>query len=121
LLHGMGGLGKSSAAARLCERLGGYHRLVWVGGLDESELARVVGEQLGPQAAAVLNQPGVDLRHRLRALLDGLSEPAVFVLDDFDANVEGQAAGQPRFNAEGRALVRPGALAVLDGLLWAIC
>lgn len=120
LLHGMGGLGKSSTAARLCERLVGYDRLVWVGEVDEMELARVVGDQLDPQAATVLNQPGVDLRHRLRLLLEGLARPAVFVLDDFERNVEGQAAGSPRFDSAGRALVRPQALEVLEALLWSI-
>jgi hypothetical protein len=35
LLHGMGGLGKSSLAARLCERMPGYKRIVFVGALDE--------------------------------------------------------------------------------------
>ncbi|MGI8984385.1 MAG: CHAT domain-containing protein [Acidimicrobiales bacterium] len=67
LLHGMGGLGKSSAAARLCERLGDYRRLVWVGELDDIELARVVGEQFGAAAGAILNQPGLDTRQRVRA------------------------------------------------------
>ncbi|MGI8984386.1 MAG: tetratricopeptide repeat protein [Acidimicrobiales bacterium] len=44
----------------------------------------------------------------------------MFVLDDFERNVEGQADGQPRFDAQGRALVVPAALKVLDALLWAI-
>ena len=120
LLHGMGGLGKSSAAARLCERLVGYRRLVWVGALDDIELARVVGETLGPAAAAVLNQPGADTRQRLRQLLDGLDHAVVFVLDDFERNVEGHDAGSPRFDAQGRAVLRPEALGVLGALLWAI-
>ena len=41
LLQGMGGLGKSSLAARLCDRLASTHEpWVWVGAVDEAEVLR---------------------------------------------------------------------------------
>ena len=40
LLYGMGGLGKSSLAARLCDRLTNFERVVLFGPLDERELVR---------------------------------------------------------------------------------
>jgi len=121
VISGMGGLGKSSVAARLCERLSGYRRLVWVGELDEGELLRVMAERLGPAATKALNEPGVDLRQRLRAVLELLEDPVLFVLDDFERNVEGHAAGRPRLTGPGGAAVlAPAALDVLDAVLWSI-
>jgi hypothetical protein len=45
-LHGMGGLGKSSLAARLCDRLTNYKPIVWVGQIDEFALVNRLTENL---------------------------------------------------------------------------
>ena len=72
LLHGMGGLGKSSLAARLCDRLPDYRRLVWVGQVDELALLRVLGEKLDDAAAiARLNEPGLSLKGTVAAFVAG--------------------------------------------------
>jgi hypothetical protein len=109
LVHGMGGLGKSSLAARLCERLP-RRRLVWVGRLDELEFLRVLGERLaGDEAAvAVLNKPGLALQGRLQQLLDGplAAKPALFVFDDFEQNLERTAGGGAVLQPEALGLLK---------------
>jgi len=42
----MGGLGKSSLAARLCDRLPEFERVVWVGPLDEPYLVNRLTDKL---------------------------------------------------------------------------
>ena len=46
LIHGMGGLGKSSLAARLCDRLLDFERVVWVGRIDEASLVSRLADKL---------------------------------------------------------------------------
>ena len=123
LLHGMGGLGKSSLAARLCDRMRGHRRLVWVGELNETQFLHGLGGKLDdPEAIAFLNDPLLSLRQRLGRLLEtSLSmRPALFVLDDFEQNVEKDADGSPQLDSQGRSILEPAALAVLTSLLSAI-
>jgi hypothetical protein len=112
LLHGMGGLGKSSAAARLLERLRATNRaVVWHGGLDEIELIRVLSDKT-ESAGEILNQPGkLTLKQRLITLF-GQTGPMLLLFDDFEQNAEDKAAQIPRFN--------PGALKVLNDVMLAI-
>jgi tetratricopeptide (TPR) repeat protein len=115
LLHGMGGLGKSSLAARLCDRLPDYRRLVWVGQVDELALLRVLGDKLDDATAiARLNEPGLPLKARLRRLLQETlaTAPALFVFDDFEHSLER--------SEEGNVSLKPGALPVLRDLLAAL-
>jgi tetratricopeptide (TPR) repeat protein/CHAT domain-containing protein len=96
LLHGMGGLGKSSLAARVCERMPGHKRMVFVGALDELGFTGKISSALNdPEAIGLLNQPGLNLTQRLRNLLAGplSAEPVLFVLDDFEQNLEGSGGG----------------------------
>jgi hypothetical protein len=115
LLRGMGGLGKSSLAARLCERMPGHRRAVWIGRVDEAELLRVLAARLNdPKAPAILNEPALTLTHRLENLLDGplATTSVLFVFDDFEHNLDDTPDG-------GKAL-QPAALTVLGALLRAI-
>lgn len=115
LLHGMGGLGKSSLAARLCDRLPDYRRLVWVGQVDELALLRVLGDKLDdPEAIARLNEPGLSLKARLRRLLQETlaTVPALFVFDDFEYSLDR--------SEEGNVSLKPGTLPVLRDLLAAL-
>jgi len=121
LLHGMGGLGKSSLAARLCDRLRGHRRLVWVGKIDETTFLQVLGNRLDdPASVALLNEPSLTLRQRLRRLLEVSDRPNLFVFDDFEQNVEKEADNAPRIDPSGRAILEPAALGVLNDLLAAI-
>jgi len=115
LIFGLGGQGKSSLAARLCQRLPDYKRLVWVGQVDENQFIRLLGDRLDSQEAiGILNTPKLSLVQRLRRLLDGPlgSEPVLFVFDDFEHSLD---------LAESEAArLKPEALEVLAALLAAI-
>ena len=115
LIHGMGGLGKSALAARLCDRLPHTQRIVWVGRVDEFSLVSKLSAALDDRALReMLQDPNEDLRFRLRRVFETLSsqaQPLLLVLDDFeDGNLE------PR---NGTYILTPTAAAVLEALLWA--
>jgi len=123
ILHGMGGLGKSSTAARLCERMSGFDRFVWVGRLDEAQLLRVFGDRIEDAAAiAELNETRLPLSTRLKKLLLGylLTRPALFVFDDFEQNAELDEEQHPRFDHQQCMMVNPGASSIMEALRKAI-
>jgi tetratricopeptide (TPR) repeat protein len=96
LIHGIGGIGKSSLAARVCERMSGHKRMVFVGALDElGFIGRISGGLNDPEAIRLLNEPGLNLTQQLRNLLAvSLStQPFIFVLDDFEQNLEASGGG----------------------------
>ena len=122
LLSGIGGYGKSSLAARLCQRMSGYRRLVIVGALNETDLLGKLQDQLSSEeAVAALNQSGLTLKQRLRNLfqhhLD--EQPFLLVLDGFERNCEGYP-NDLRLDNNHQAVLRPDALNTLSALLWAI-
>ncbi|MBA2592793.1 MAG: CHAT domain-containing protein [Gammaproteobacteria bacterium] len=102
LLHGQGGRGKSSVAARLCDRLRrDFQRVVVIGRLDESTLTNAWAPELPDDAdRQALRDPGAELRFRIEATLTALAEvgrPApLFVLDDFEQNQPGAEQGDLR-------------------------
>ena len=116
VLTGMGGLGKSSLAARLCERMTRHRRTVCVGLVDETGFLNVLQRHLDDsQAVAVLNEPDVPLDLRLRRLLslqDLQTSPVLFVFDDFEHNLDD--------SADGSKVLKPAALDVLTVLLDAV-
>jgi hypothetical protein len=102
VLQGMGGLGKSTLASRLLERMPTHQRVVWFGRVDITkfrELAsKVTFQDLDQQIEAekILAEDKVDLAVRLRYLFDGpLGEiPCLFVFDDFEeGNLDERAGG----------------------------
>ncbi|MEC4895805.1 MAG: CHAT domain-containing protein, partial [Oscillatoria sp. PMC 1051.18] len=116
LIHGMGGLGKSSLAARLCDRLTDFERLVWVGYLDEASLVNRLTEKLNSQPLREdLQNPDVELKFRLKQVFqqrrDAGEKPFLLVLDDFELNL------QPR---EQTYVLQTDAVEVLKALVWAI-
>ena len=119
LLYGMGGLGKSSTAARLIDRLRSSHEaVVCYGGLDETVLVAALGKAL-PKAQGLLNDAQQTLEQRLRDLFEPednalCPKPLLLVLDDFEQNIplERRKLGQADYN--------PASLAVLHTVLQAI-
>ena len=96
LLYGLGGVGKSTIAARLLERLRGYERLVIHRGLDEDKLISLLSQYCQTETGQGILSEKLPLRQRLSKFLKlGLNQPKeqlIFVLDDFEANL--QARGE---------------------------
>ncbi|MGB3293449.1 MAG: tetratricopeptide repeat protein [Phormidesmis sp.] len=96
-LQGMGGLGKSTLAARVCRRVRSqrknFKQVVIVGPLDELKLLGELSTKYAgdPMIPALLNQPQVSLLGRLRnffeAIENELDKPLLLVLDDFEQNI----------------------------------
>jgi len=116
LIHGMGGLGKSSLAARLCDRLRFSHNyekpIVWFKQIDEGSLVNSLVKSLDNQALReMLQATDSPLQYRLQDVLAQTAKQFLFVLDDFEANLE------PR---DGGYILLPEAARVLEALVWAI-
>ena len=102
VLQGMGGLGKSTLASRLLERMPTHQRAVWFGRVDLTKFreltSKVTFGNLDQQieAEGMLAKDEVDLAVRLRYLLGGpLGQlPCLFVFDDFEqGNLEERDGG----------------------------
>jgi hypothetical protein len=92
VLQGLGGLGKSTLASRLLERMPTHQRVVWFGRVDLTKFreltSKVTFHNLDQQieATEILAKDAVELAVRLRYLFDGpLGQiPCLFVFDDFE-------------------------------------
>ena len=102
VLQGMGGLGKSTLASRLLERMPTHQRAVWFGRVDLTKFreltSKVTFGNLDQQieATEILAKEGVDLEVLLRYLFRGPLRqiPCLFVFDDFeDGNLEERDGG----------------------------
>ena len=123
LLHGMGGLGKSSLAARLCERMPSYKRLVWVGKLDENAILQTLNNILNdPEVIKQLNDSALSLKKRLKRLLTEYlsTKPVLFVFDDFEQNCEGHDTKHYRFDEDNRTILESSAQSALRDVMEAI-
>ncbi|NET38467.1 MAG: CHAT domain-containing protein [Cyanothece sp. SIO1E1] len=96
-IGGMGGLGKSTLAARLCTRVQtqqpDYQQVVLIGPLDETGLLNQLSgkyERFGG-VPELLNQPNVSLKGRLQNFFEVIeqsyNQPLLLVLDDFEQNI----------------------------------
>ncbi len=96
-LHGLGGVGKSSTAARLLERLPDYQPLVLYRELDAQKLEGALFKQSISEVGQEILNSQLPLMQRLTDFLKrGLNEPnqkLMVVLDDFEANLEARADG----------------------------
>jgi tetratricopeptide (TPR) repeat protein len=116
LIHGMGGLGKSTVATRLCDRLPRFKRLVWQGRLDPQSLVRELAKEIDDRALRQrLLDPEEDLSARLRWVFEALAEQGkpsfLLVFDDFEANLDAQGTGY---------VMKPPAVTVMNSLIEAI-
>jgi len=95
-IQGMGGLGKSTLAARICRRVQsqrpGFQRVVLVGVVNETTLLQKLStayEQFA-EIPSLLNQPQLSLKGRLQNFIEAvetLDRPLLLVLDDFEQNI----------------------------------
>ncbi|MFH7025068.1 MAG: tetratricopeptide repeat protein [Heteroscytonema crispum UTEX LB 1556] len=96
-IAGMGGLGKSTLAARLCARVQvqrpNFERVVLIGPLDEAGLLGKLSSKYERFAdvLALLNEPKVSLKGRLQNFFEAIEnehdKPLLLVLDDFEQNI----------------------------------
>jgi hypothetical protein len=102
VLQGMGGLGKSTLASRLLERMPTHQRAVWFGRVDLTKFQELTTKVPFPSpqeqidATELLANAKLDLGVRLRFLLDGPlgQTPCLFVFDDFEhGNLEERDGG----------------------------
>jgi tetratricopeptide (TPR) repeat protein len=116
ILHGLGGVGKSTVAARLLERLQGYDKIFIYKHLDQDKLLNQLSEQCLSEIGQEILQGKLSLMQWLTKFLrEGLNQAEqrfIFVLDDFEANLE--------LRADGIAVLKPEAVEVLMPLLKAI-
>ena len=91
-IHGMGGLGKSTVASRLAERLPQHNRVIFYQGVDETKLRRQLLDEIAYPSmdqqleATSLLEHQAPLRVRLEYLFRGplAGVPCIFVFDDFE-------------------------------------
>ncbi|MFS0513573.1 tetratricopeptide repeat protein [Nostoc sp. UIC 10607] len=92
LIHGLGGVGKSTVTARLLERMVGYHRLVNFRQLDEDKLLKTLAEQCTSERGHDILNGKLPLMQRLtKFFTEGLNtkeQRFALVLDDFEANLD---------------------------------
>ncbi|WP_026736441.1 tetratricopeptide repeat protein [Fischerella sp. PCC 9605] len=106
-IAGMGGLGKSTLAARLCTRVRiqrpECQQVVLIGPLDEVGLLNKLSSKYERFAdvPALLNEPKVSLKGRLQNFFEAIenehNQPLLLVLDDFEQNI-------PKANIENGSL-----------------
>lgn len=125
VLAGMGGLGKSSTAARLLDRLKDRCRTaVWIGRLDETSLlSRLIPFAANQAASLALQQIAEPLEQRLGRLFEVMphdDKRFLFIFDDFEQNFENDAEGRPLLSPEGQPRLLPAAAQVLEQLMRAV-
>jgi CHAT domain-containing protein len=116
-LQGFGGNGKSTLAARLCDRLPDYTKLVWWRQIDQPSLVKTLAKKLDRPQRQILLDSNEDLDYRLKDVFDVFGQlnqsPLLLILDDFEWNLECPSASDDYIlNAEVAQL--------LQALAWAI-
>jgi tetratricopeptide (TPR) repeat protein len=120
MLHGMGGIGKSTIAKRLLERLVGYTPIVIFRQLDEKGLISKLTQQCEADQGLEILNGRLGLAQRLSKFFkQGLNDPKqrfVFVLDDFEGGNKAEVSNLEE-RGDGQWVMKPEVVPVLQGLL----
>jgi tetratricopeptide (TPR) repeat protein len=96
-LHGIGGVGKSTIACRLLDRLGAYQSVVCYRDFDETVLLNLLSRECESSQGHEILNGNLPLPQKLSQFLkQGLNTPDqryLFILDDFEANLEERGDG----------------------------
>jgi tetratricopeptide (TPR) repeat protein len=96
-LHGIGGVGKSTIACRLLDRLGAYQSVVCYRDFDETVLLNLLSRECESSRGHEILNGNLPLPQKLSQFLkQGLNAPEqryLFILDDFEANLEERGDG----------------------------
>ncbi|MDZ7957068.1 MAG: GUN4 domain-containing protein [Aulosira sp. DedQUE10] len=116
LIHGMGGLGKSTIAARLCDRLSESEKIIWWRQIDEPSFVSKLADKLrNAELRTALREGKEELKYRLRDVFTELNQfgekPFLLVFDDFEWNLE---------HRQGRYILKTQVAEILKSLVWAI-
>ncbi|CAM2009515.1 CHAT domain-containing protein [Acanthopleuribacter pedis] len=117
VLYGAPGVGKSSLAARLRERLFEGRQVVLRGPLSEASLIRGLNDALNdPRAAEILDNDEDTLFDRLEMLLLEVMdpEPAVITFEDFEINGERGSDGFYETDEAGFLALKPEPARIFD-------
>ncbi|MCA2624025.1 MAG: CHAT domain-containing protein [Microcystis sp. M20BS1] len=114
-LQGFGGNGKSTLAARLCDRLPDYTKLVWWQQINQTSLVDTLADKLdSEQHRETLRNPNEELKYRLRYIFRLLNQsPLLLILDDFEWNLECPSSSDDY-------ILKAGVAPLLQALVWAI-
>lgn len=112
-LQGFGGNGKSTLAARLCDRLPDYTKLVWHQQIDQTSLVNTLAKKLDRSQRQILLDSNEDLDYRLRDVFSQLNQPFLLILDDFEWNLECPSASDDY-------ILKAEVAQLLQALVWAI-
>ncbi|WP_307719612.1 CHAT domain-containing protein [Microcystis aeruginosa] len=112
-LQGFGGNGKSTLAARLCDRLPDYTKLVWWQQIDQTSLVNTLAKKLDRPQRQILLDSNEDLDYRLRDVFGQLNQPFLLILDDFEFNLECPSSSDDY-------ILKAGVAPLLQALVWAI-
>ena len=115
LIQGMGGIGKSTLAARLCDRLSDYRTLVWWRQVDETSLVNSLADNLESEEQRTRLRNGEEnLRYRLRYIFGELNTtPFLLIFDDFEWNLDYR-------EGNGSYILNPNVANILADIAWAI-
>jgi CHAT domain-containing protein len=115
-LQGFGGNGKSTLAARLCDRLPDYTKLVWWRQIDQPSLVKTLAKKLDRPQRQILLDSNEDLDYRLKDVFDvfgQLNQPLLLILDDFEWNLECPSSSDDY-------ILKAKVAQLLKALVWAI-
>ncbi len=116
LLHGMGGMGKSALATRLCERMSGHACVQLPGAPDADVLLNALGDRSDRGAT----ETSLPLRDQIARRLRNSPRPLLLVLNGIEPGLERASDGLPATDEQGFALLTAPAAEVLGALMAAI-